>query len=512
MMSPTFRAISGKYELKGFSLSQHLNQYIEHMKTEIKKRDGIPVQQVAYINDLKVTTAGSYVAVNDSFGTAIGKLDTAIANIPAQTNYAVTCAETTPEGYAKTYTFTQCGQTIATVNIPKDMVVSSGQIVVDPAGQPAGTYIELTLANASSSKIYINVADLIDVYTTEQNATQVQLAIDGSNVISATIVAGSVGTTELAANAVTTAKILDANVTKAKLDASVQASLDLADTALQSHQDISGKADKDTDAVTGNLAEFDANHNPVDSGKKVSDFALDGHTHAISDITDLSTTLAGKVDVVQGKGLSTEDYTTAEKTKLDGIATGAQVNVIETVKVDGTALTPDGNKAVNIDLATPLSGKADKVANATSGNFAGLDQNGNLTDSGKKASDFALVSSLATVATSGNYGDLNNKPVTTPDDITLEVGTIDSSGIEYLKVKQNGIGADELQTSAVTTDKLNASAVTTAKINNGAVTTDKLATLTSFKLVDTANDGSAYVGQVYQITIDHGAIMVTPVA
>ena len=35
-----------------------------------------------------------------------------------------------------------------------------------------------------------------------------------------------------------------------------------------------------------------------------------------------------------------------------------------------------------------ISGKADKVTSATNGNFAGLDANGNLTDSGKKASDF----------------------------------------------------------------------------------------------------------------------------
>jgi hypothetical protein len=34
-----------------------------------------------------------------------------------------------------------------------------------------------------------------------------------------------------------------------------------------------------------------------------------------------------KVDKVTGKGLSTNDYTTAEKTKLDGIAAGAEVNV-----------------------------------------------------------------------------------------------------------------------------------------------------------------------------------------
>jgi len=38
-----------------------------------------------------------------------------------------------------------------------------------------------------------------------------------------------------------------------------------------------------------------------------------------------------------------------------------------------------------------ISGKADKVASPTSGNFAGLDSNGNLTDSGSKAADFATA-------------------------------------------------------------------------------------------------------------------------
>lgn len=41
----------------------------------------------------------------------------------------------------------------------------------------------------------------------------------------------------------------------------------------------------------------------------------------------IKTLLAGKVDKETGKGLSTNDYTTAEKTKLSGIATGAEVNV-----------------------------------------------------------------------------------------------------------------------------------------------------------------------------------------
>lgn len=40
-------------------------------------------------------------------------------------------------------------------------------------------------------------------------------------------------------------------------------------------------------------------------------------------ITKIKALLAGKVDTVEGKGLSTNDYTSAEKTKLSGIAEGA---------------------------------------------------------------------------------------------------------------------------------------------------------------------------------------------
>lgn len=45
------------------------------------------------------------------------------------------------------------------------------------------------------------------------------------------------------------------------------------------------------------------------------------------EVWDSITALANKVDVVAGKGLSTNDYTTAEKNKLAGIAAGAEVNV-----------------------------------------------------------------------------------------------------------------------------------------------------------------------------------------
>lgn len=152
--------------------------------------------------------------------------------------------ETTTEGMAKSYTIKQGGATIATIDIPKDMVVSSGAVEVDPKGLEAGTYLVLTLANATSDKIYINVGKLVDIYTAKANATQVQIAIDSATrEISATIVAGSVTATELATDAVVTAKIADGNVTKAKLSAEVQTSLGKADTAVQAADLTDLKAD-----------------------------------------------------------------------------------------------------------------------------------------------------------------------------------------------------------------------------------------------------------------------------
>lgn len=54
--------------------------------------------------------------------------------------------------------------------------------------------------------------------------------------------------------------------------------------------------------------------------------------------------------VEEGKGLSTNDFTTEEKQKLTNIQAGAQVNVIESVKVNNSPL-PVSEKGVNIDLS-----------------------------------------------------------------------------------------------------------------------------------------------------------------
>ena len=93
--------------------------------------------------------------------------------------------------------------------------------------------------------------------------------------------------------------------------------------------------------------------------------------------------LATKVDKVAGKGLSTEDYTTAEKTKLAGVAAGAQVNTVTSVagKTGAVALakadvglanvdnTADTDKPVSTAQASALAGKEASIAAGTASQF-----------------------------------------------------------------------------------------------------------------------------------------------
>lgn len=123
------------------------------------------------------------------------------ANSADLVDYTVTVAESSPEGYAKAYTFSQKGSEIATINIPKDMVVESGSVVTDPAGQPEGTYLKLVLANAEESEIFINVGDLIEYVTSGSAAgDQIVVAVSSDHKVTATLSAGSVTLAQLHAD------------------------------------------------------------------------------------------------------------------------------------------------------------------------------------------------------------------------------------------------------------------------------------------------------------------------
>lgn len=88
----------------------------------------------------------------------------------------------------------------------------------------------------------------------------------------------------------------------------------------------------------------------------------------------IKTLLNGKVDTVAGKGLSTNDFTNTLKNKLDGIAAGAQANVIEGVNVNGTAVTPT-NKIVSLTVPTKLTDLTNDGNFVADANYVHTDNN-----------------------------------------------------------------------------------------------------------------------------------------
>lgn len=202
--------------------------------------------------------------------------------VPAAAEYTI-AKKTNSGDYAAVYQLTKDGTPVGVdINIPKDMVVESGEVVKNPAGQTAGTYIVLTLANATSDKLYINVDDLIE-YVTGGTAT------DG------------IITTSVSDDFVLTATINDGAITKAKLVTAVQTSLGKADSALQ-------KADIKTGTANGNIS-VDGTDIPV---KGLQDAAY-------ATVASLNNTAKGYADAVLGSATDTADKNTVYGAKA-GIA------------------------------------------------------------------------------------------------------------------------------------------------------------------------------------------------
>ena len=88
---------------------------------------------------------------------------------------------------------------------------------------------------------------------------------------------------------------------------------------------------------------------------------LDGYPDLMADVEDLKAAVTSlgvnKVDKIEGKGLSANDFTDALKTKLDGIAAGA-TNVTVDAALDGTSANPVRNSAVKAALDTKADASA----------------------------------------------------------------------------------------------------------------------------------------------------------
>ncbi len=260
---------------------------------------------------------------------------------------------------------------------------------------------------------------------------------------------------------------------------------------LTQHQDISGKADKVSGATSGNVATLDSNGNLTDSGKTLgksvpSDAVF---TDTNNKVTQTNTTGSADYRVLLSENANDTTQTVGARksanlkfnpstgnlqaTQLNGVNIGSSPKFTDNDTKNTAGSTDSSSKLFLIgatsQAANPqtyshdtayvgtdgclysnskkvltdhqdISGKADKVTSATNGNFAGLDSNGNLTDSGKKASDFltshqTIKQDGVTGATANRFGTCSTAAGTAAKTVSVTSGTFSLEAGARVSVK-----------------------------------------------------------------------------
>ena len=354
----------GELNLKNYQNSTEVQNKIN---TEINK-----------LNKNDSAVVGQYVS---SVSEENGIITVSRENLPEQIDYTVTITESTPEGFAKVYNIKQTSTGLnATINIPKDMVVSSGKVetyTLSGEWGLAGTYLVLTLANATSDKVYINVGNLIEYVTSGSTADdQIQIEIDNEHKV--------------------TAILKNSSITKEQLDTNLQNELNSKVNAEYVEQNgskitkilVNGVEqtinEKSVDLDVPTNSEFNTHinnktlHFTTDEKTKLSGIETNANnythpsSHAATMITEDSThrfvtdteksTWNGKASTAVATTFANGLMSSTDKSKLDGIATGANKTTVDSA-LSSTSTNPVQNKAVNSaisNLNTAVSSKANK--------------------------------------------------------------------------------------------------------------------------------------------------------
>lgn len=275
--------------------------------------------------------------------------------------------------YYKQYILKQGEIEIGTIDIPKDQSITEGTIrTVTEVDSPylgaaiGDKYFDFVSPNSPTGHIYVEANDLVDTYT-QGNGIQVE-----NKVISVKIDSNSEGFLTLGTSGVKLSGVQEAinSGLATKVDKVTGKSL-VSDAQITKLEGLSDQATTvatiedakkaGTDAQASITQHTSDTSNP--HGVTKAQVGL-GNVDNTSDVnkpisTATQNALDSKVDKVSGKGLSTNDYTTDEKTKLAGIESGANKTIIDSA-LSSTSTNPVQNKIVksNIDdINTKISWK-----------------------------------------------------------------------------------------------------------------------------------------------------------
>ena len=381
--------------------------------------------------DVSVADAGGhYDAANVE--DALAEIATKISNASTAGKVTVTKAVGgEADTFTAKYTIKQGDVEIGTIDIAKDMVATSGELVTaDGEGNP-GSFIKMTIANGTP--FYINVADLIE-YNSVADTDEITLT-DTDHTITATV------------KAISGAKLTDGTVTKAKLDTAVQSSLDKADSALQASDktELAAATKKAQDAADAAQTDVNALKGVVGTAKTETEAAT-GIFKKIDDavITQASkdSTQDTKIEALEkavGEGGSVDEKITAAVNALDTTAdvATAVVDTEDTTKVgiygvkETDGIIAQGAKIADVDAA----GTAAKVKSDVTGTTADTADKVTLYGVKAYAKDYAdgLADNYATAA----QGEKADSALQSAD---ITNGTIDGAiAVKGTDVKVSGL-------------------------------------------------------------------------
>lgn len=255
--------------------------------------------------------------------------------IPTAAEYSVV-KDTDSGDYAAVYHLTKDGANVgAAINIPKDMVVKSGSVVTNPEGQAAGTYIKLVLQNVTDP-LYIDVGSLIEYVTS------------GSSV-------GDMIVVSVSDDHKVTATITDGTITKAKLDAGVQTSLNKADSAVQP----ADLADLNAASHThDNKAELDK----IAAGDKAKWDAAEQNAKSYAD--GLNNAMGERVKAIEDDHLKA-----ADKTELEGKISAEAQTARAAEQANASAIAAEADRATKAEAKALEDAKAYTDSMLTWGSF-----------------------------------------------------------------------------------------------------------------------------------------------
>lgn len=317
------------------------------------------------------TSDGQYHYVKDIYAVAnvvkngdtvtVTKRDGTSSTFDVGGSYTVAKLATPESGYASTYQLQKNGTAVgANINIPKDYLVKSATLnTCSTADTPVSgyvvgdKYIDFVINTAASdgnvTHLYLLVSDLVDAYTAGNGITISNnvvsakvvtangLTIDATNGISFTHPTSGVTpgtytqvTTDAQGHVTTGANpstisgygILDA-YTKTEVDTALSGKVSTEQGKGLSANDFTNTLKTKLEGISAGAevnvnADWNASSGDAQILNKPTTVAGYGITDTYTK-TEIDSALSGKVNTESGKGLSSNDFTTALKTKLEDI-------------------------------------------------------------------------------------------------------------------------------------------------------------------------------------------------